>query len=249
MNIRIARFIGTHTNDPEHKKQLNMQTGILSSTLEHAVPEQMFTTDPNNPADAVSAVKALQKATQAGQRIYHITSANQATALQNINHAPDTMAEINAALQVGKEVITHTDTISVPGWSGAGYIIQDPQTGDGSYKISGGYNGGVVIIFTFVIITLAALLATSLIGGVFGILIAFFQVLSLYKYSAQVADIANDQDLSPDELAANVNDLSFLYSLSALTTLLAPLWQGAGSAGTALDAFLTGFIATFLMMQ
>ena len=98
MNIRIARFIGTHTNDPEHKKQLNMQTGILSSALEHAVPEQMFTTDPANPADAVSAVKALQKATQAGQRIYHITPANHATALQNINHHPDTMAEISAAV-------------------------------------------------------------------------------------------------------------------------------------------------------
>ena len=54
------------------------------------------------------------------------------------------MAEINAALQVGKEVITHTDAISVPGWSGAGYIIFDPVTGGGAYKISGGGNGGEI---------------------------------------------------------------------------------------------------------
>ena len=98
----------------------------------------MFTTDPLNPADAVSAVKALSKASAAGQRIYHITQANQATALPNIHHDPDTMAEINTALSVGKEVITHTDSISVPGWTGAGYIIFDPQTGDGAYKIAGG---------------------------------------------------------------------------------------------------------------
>jgi len=42
---------------------------------------------------------------------------------------------------VGKEVITHTDAVSVPGWSGAGYIIFDPQTGSGAYKIGGGQNG------------------------------------------------------------------------------------------------------------
>jgi hypothetical protein len=56
------------------------------------------------------------------------------------------MAEITEALAGGKEVITHTDAIEVPGWQGAGYIILDPQTGDGAYKISGGGNGGVVDI-------------------------------------------------------------------------------------------------------
>lgn len=32
--------------------------------------------------------------------------------------------------------------MSVPGWSGAGYIILDPDTGSGAYKIAGGSNGG-----------------------------------------------------------------------------------------------------------
>jgi len=32
----------------------------------------------------------------------------------------------------------------VPGWSGAGYIIIDPQTGDGTYKIEGGQNKGLL---------------------------------------------------------------------------------------------------------
>jgi len=32
----------------------------------------------------------------------------------------------------------------VDGWSGAGYIITDPRTGSGAYKISGGVNGGEV---------------------------------------------------------------------------------------------------------
>ena len=143
MNIRITNFIGAHTNDPTQKKQLSLQIGLLSSALEHAVPEQMFS-DPNSAVkpEAVSAVKTLQKAAQQGQRIYHLSAANKASALPNIHHDPATLAEINAALQLGKEVITHTEAIEVPGWRGAGYIIMDPLTGEGSYKISGGGNGG-----------------------------------------------------------------------------------------------------------
>jgi hypothetical protein len=103
----------------------------------------MFTNE-QNPGEAISAVKALQKANAQGQRIYHITQANQATILPNIHHHPDTMDEIRNALNAGKEVITHTDAVSVPGWSGAGYIITDPVTGDGAYKIAGGGNGGIL---------------------------------------------------------------------------------------------------------
>jgi hypothetical protein len=115
---------------------------MISSTLEHTVPEQMFTTDSLNPPEAVSTMKALQKASQQGQRIYHLTPVNMSNALPNINHAQETMIEITYALNAGKEVITHTDSISVPGWSGAGYIVLDPITGEGAYKISGGVNGG-----------------------------------------------------------------------------------------------------------
>ncbi|MGX2040621.1 hypothetical protein ACWJKU_10885 [Methylocaldum sp. MU1018] len=86
-------------------------------------------------SEAISAVKALQKANAQGQRIYHLTPANQATTLPNIHQNSLVMAEIRDALNAGKEVITHTDPVSVPGWSGAGYILFDPGTGDGAFKI------------------------------------------------------------------------------------------------------------------
>jgi hypothetical protein len=54
------------------------------------------------------------------------------------------MNEIKNALNAGKEVITHTDAVSVPGWTGAGYYITDPIIGDGAYKIAGGGNGGFI---------------------------------------------------------------------------------------------------------
>lgn len=140
-DIPLVRINATDDGNADKLKQFTLQTGLLSSALEHAVPEQLFVNE-QNPGEAISAVKALQKANAAGQRIYHITQANQATILTNIHHHPDTMAEIKNALNAGKEVITHTDAVSVPGWSGAGYIITDPVMGDGAYKISGGGNGG-----------------------------------------------------------------------------------------------------------
>jgi len=50
--------------------------------------------------------------------------------------------EILQAVSTGKEVVAHTDPVSVPGYTGAGYIILDPVTGEGAYRISGGKNGG-----------------------------------------------------------------------------------------------------------
>jgi len=50
------------------------------------------------------------------------------------------MTEIRTALAAGLEVITHIDAVSVPGWSGVGYIILDPATGSGAFKIGGGGN-------------------------------------------------------------------------------------------------------------
>jgi len=71
-DIPLVNINGTNDGDPEKQKQFTLQTGILSSALEHAVPEQMFV-NAQNPGEAISAVKALQKASQQGQRIYHIT--------------------------------------------------------------------------------------------------------------------------------------------------------------------------------
>ncbi|WAK00607.1 hypothetical protein [Methylobacter sp. YRD-M1] len=74
-DIPLVRINAVDNGQADQLKQFTLQTGLLSSVLEHAVPEQIFLTDPDNPPDAVSAVKALQKATQQGQRIYHITQA------------------------------------------------------------------------------------------------------------------------------------------------------------------------------
>jgi hypothetical protein len=55
--------------------------------------------------------------------------------------APPVIVDVNNAVAAGQEVVVHSGTVSVPGWTGVGYIIRDPVTGDGAYKISGGANG------------------------------------------------------------------------------------------------------------
>jgi hypothetical protein len=163
-DIPFLNIVASNDGDSNKKKQFNQQIGILASALEHAVPEQMFVNE-QNPGEAISAVKALQKASAQGQRIYQITQANQASALPNIHHAQATMDEIRNALNAGKQVTTHTDAVSVPGWSGAGYIITDPATGDGAYKISGGGNGGwllTAITIGMLIITIFSIPVTTL---------------------------------------------------------------------------------------
>ena len=57
------------------------------------------------------------------------------------------MSEIQNALAAGKEVTVHQSPITQSGWTGSGYIITDPATGAGAYKISGGANGAAWVLF------------------------------------------------------------------------------------------------------
>ena len=135
-----------------------IQVGTTMSALEHQVPEQMFNTDPTNPVEAISAVKALQIANSQGQKIYQINQTNVDTVVPNLNLSSDIIDEIKIAVSQGKEVTAHTSNVSVPGWNGAGYIVINPTTGDGAYFISGGSNGG----FAQIVFAIYALLDLAL---------------------------------------------------------------------------------------
>ena len=89
-----------------------------------------------------STVKALQLANAQGQQIYKIDQTNIDTVLPKLNLSNSVKQDIQSSVNAGKYVITYTDNVSVPGWSGAGYAIIDPLTGSDAYMISGGENGG-----------------------------------------------------------------------------------------------------------
>jgi transglutaminase-like putative cysteine protease len=142
-NIPIVNVVGYDGSDASMKRKFNIQLGMMASQLESQVPEQTFATSISGAASsAISAAKALSLANAAGQRIYQITSANQGSVLPLIHQNAAALAEMQAALANGSTVVAHTDPIMVPGWTGAAYIILDPDTGSGAYKIAGGQNGG-----------------------------------------------------------------------------------------------------------
>ena len=163
MKIRLANTVEPQQGEQENISQLRFQTGLISSALEHAVPEQMFS-DPENPTDGVSAVKALQIAASQGQKIFQIDESNVDAVLTEITLDAAVESEIRDAVAAGRVVITHTGDISVPGWTGAGYILLDQETGVGSYKISGGGNGGFIqgVLFANLLMLTFAVVVVSL---------------------------------------------------------------------------------------
>ncbi len=117
------------------------QAGMRLSAYEHTIPEQLFS-EPLSSTQAVSAARALAVAAAQGQRIYTITSANVDLVLPQLTIAAEVKSEIANSVAAGRWAVVSQASVSVGTWSGVGYIISDPQTGAGAYKISGGTNGG-----------------------------------------------------------------------------------------------------------
>lgn len=170
LNKPIINAIASDVNDRQISADYYLNIGLVSSALEHVIPEILFSSSAV-PGESVSSVKAIKIAVEQGQRIYKITSQNQSSALLDIRFDQETMDEISQAINAGKTVITHTDPVSVVGWQGAGYIIYDENTGSGAYKISGGANGsfvtGLLISSTIMLAIATAFAVTGGVGAIF----------------------------------------------------------------------------------
>lgn len=172
------------------------------SAYEHLIPEKLFTNtlDPNR-AQGVSAVKALALAANQGQKIYTLNVQNQTqhqTLLSQITIDPQAMAEIRNSLAAGKEVNVHQSPITQSGWTGSGYIITDPTTGAGAYKIVGGANGGMIfvtwLLFVAVGLAAAAVIASgAVVIGAIALVLLFANIFALIE---SIQHASNDQQLA-----------------------------------------------------
>ena len=232
VNVRVSWNNIPKDGDMSKWKGLNLQAGMLTSILESAVPEQMFNTDPANPIDGISAVKALQLAAQQGQKIYQITPQNQATVLPQLTLSGLAMKEIRQGLAAGKEVIAHANQVSVPGFTGEGYIITDPVTGSGAYKISGGGNGGFifgVVIGALLAASLLAAVIFALGGSLLGLLIAAIAVAAFTYIILEMQNVATPYCINSGFL---VGVSFFIFLLKGIPFMLRAimflLWQTIG---------------------
>lgn len=168
-------------SDGSHDKmiQLMRTSGINSSALEHAVPEQMFSTV-GNPAEGISAVKALQLANDLGTPIYGINQSNIGSILPQLQLDSDVVNDIVNAVAAGKTVTVPKSNINFNGWNGCGYIIFDDATGAGMYMISGGLNGAWLIIH-ILLLTLLIVIAAIGLGALVTLLICcLIQVVGIF---------------------------------------------------------------------
>jgi hypothetical protein len=211
INVPIINVTGYDSTNISKLRNYQLQIGILSSALESTVPTQMFGSFLPSTA-AVSAVAAIATANQQGQKLYQLTSANDTATLPAISHNSVVMQDIQNALAVGKEVITHASDVSVPGWTGAGYIIFDPQTGDGAYKIGGGQDGGFQPSISFNPIT--------------GLTVQIPGVSQLDLYGAGISSaqlaVTLEDDSPTGKLASLIGSVSSITdSVTAIVTTLA----------------------------
>ena len=125
-------------------KQYMLSSGNKSSVLEYSVPEEIFS-DATNVVNGISAVKAIQIASDSGIPVYSIDQSNINAILSQLQVADDVKSDIANAVNAGKEATVSKTNIDVDGWSGCGYIIFDPTTNAGAYMISSGTAGGYVL--------------------------------------------------------------------------------------------------------
>lgn len=192
---RFMTIVKPLDGNSEKPKQFMLSSGMTGSALEHSVPEQLFSTK-ENPAYGISAVKALQIANEQRIPIYTINQTNINTILPKLQLDPETINCIKNAVNAGKEVTISKTNITFNGWTGCGYIIIDPTTGAGAYMISGGMNGGhlllagILLFWAAVFVILAVITSETVIGAfVFGFMgFAFSYGGIVVLYGKQAAD-------------------------------------------------------------
>jgi len=118
-------------------------SGVFASAMEHLIPELMFSTE-EAPAEGISAVKALVLAASAGQKIWTIDQNNLEEALGEINLHTDIENDIRNSVYAGNVATAHEAPVAFANSTATGYLLIDPDTGAGAYKISGGVNGGIL---------------------------------------------------------------------------------------------------------
>ncbi|MFY0699690.1 MAG: transglutaminase domain-containing protein [Bermanella sp.] len=204
-------------NNVQNSINFNRLTGNRLSAMEHLIPELMFSTE-STPAEGISAVKAIALASAQGQKIWTITQDNLDTALASINLDSDTENEIRNSVNAGKVVTTHEQRLNYNGWIGEGYIILDPETGAGAYKIAGGGNGGLLAFLGFALvfaIFTVVIIAGVLTGGV-GLFAAAWAGINFYFWSEGMKNARNYDEFNSNNLVATLALMIGFLGLGAL---------------------------------
>jgi transglutaminase-like putative cysteine protease len=171
---RLLSVVKAKDGNNDNVRQYMYSNGMTSSALEHSVPEQLYST-PDNPVEAMSAVKALKIANDQGIPIYTINQQNISSILPQLQLDQQVMEDIQTAVNTGKIVTVSKANINYMGWSGCGYTIINPETGAGAYMMSDGSSGAIIFLIGLILMSwplIILILAEAAILSPLGIVLA-----------------------------------------------------------------------------
>jgi hypothetical protein len=112
--------------------------GILISTVEHKIFEQLFG------VPAISTAKVFLLANERGEPIYTLNAENHTRVIPKLTIWEFLKEEMREEVRQGRWVIVPENPLEYYSWKGTGYMIFNPEKGEGLYLISGKLAGGRV---------------------------------------------------------------------------------------------------------
>ncbi|MFH0775379.1 MAG: hypothetical protein V2A53_07830, partial [bacterium] len=129
LSIDADRNICLVTGKQDKVRDFMTLSGYTSSVLEHQIWEKWYG------EGAISAIKAIQIASEGGILVYDIDSSN-VSIVDTFNIPSLAKQNIKNAINAGNIAKCPQSSISYKGWQGVGYIISDPETGEARYEIA-----------------------------------------------------------------------------------------------------------------
>lgn len=128
-------MFNSRSNSEDDESKLHHSAGYLSSYLEGEVLEQM------TGVRSVSTAEVFSQAAEQNIEILHISKEN-LSELENCKMSDANKADITDYANQGMIITVPKDEVTMDSWTGTGYIVYDPQTGDTLYIINNNLNGG-----------------------------------------------------------------------------------------------------------
>ena len=132
----------------------------------------------------------------------------------------------------------HQHPLNFHGWVGEGYIIIDPETGGGAYKISGGGNGGLLVATGYILNTLELFYGVlSALAATLGPMIPLLNKVVQYIEIARFVHVLLRAGL---ECSHSLDAIIFVTTLGAMLSFL--IAEIALMLWNPLAAFAAGFV-------
>jgi RHS repeat-associated protein len=141
-DVKAAR-VGMGVPKQSDFARLAMHAGSAGSMAEGATWSLLAGT--TTAGLGMSAATALQQALDGGQRLFQISAANLDVAMSQLQLSSFAEEEIRQSVQSGMIVVAHEKEVHYHGWSGSGYVVFDPVTGNSLQRVEGGFSGGINI--------------------------------------------------------------------------------------------------------